>query len=306
MFEIKHLKTLVTLANEGNIRRAADVLFISHSALSHQIKDLEQRLDAPLFVRNTAPVEFTKQGHLLLQLGQDILPKIDHTLVELKEKSNTSVPFTIAIACHACFQWLLPLTEDFSQQNTQLDISFLEQIFPEKIQSNAQFDLLFTDEKQEDDGYVYQKVGEFEVVAVFSKQQALANKAYISAENFRDYVLLTYPVKTEQLDVFTLFLNKHGQHSATKYQPKAIKQVANSHMILQMVAANMGMATLPDWLINSLARQAFVQTKQLGEQGVYKTLYARYQQGSTHVSVIEHFIPQTVAAFSRLYNTKNI
>jgi LysR family transcriptional regulator for metE and metH len=66
MFEIKHLKTLKTLAETGNIRKTAEVLFTSQSALSHQIKDLEKRLSTSLFIRNTSPVEFTEQGNILL------------------------------------------------------------------------------------------------------------------------------------------------------------------------------------------------------------------------------------------------
>jgi LysR family transcriptional regulator for metE and metH len=71
-------------------------------------------------------------------------------------------------------------------------------------------------------------------------------------------------------------------------------------MILQMVAANMGIAVLPKWLVNSLSKQSLVQTKRIGETGIYKTLYARYQAQSPHIEIIEQLIPQTIAAFERL------
>ncbi|WP_231731621.1 LysR family transcriptional regulator [Colwellia sp. TT2012] len=69
------------------MRKAAEVLFSSQSALSHQIKDLEQRLNTPLFIRNTSPVEFTKAGKLLLNLGEEILPKIKQVNAVLKAPS---------------------------------------------------------------------------------------------------------------------------------------------------------------------------------------------------------------------------
>ncbi|WP_257721050.1 LysR family transcriptional regulator [Colwellia sp. MT41] len=78
---------MATLANTANIRKAAEVLFSSQSALSHQIKDLEQRLNTPLFIRNTSPVEFTKAGKLLLNLGEEILPKIKQVNAVLKAPS---------------------------------------------------------------------------------------------------------------------------------------------------------------------------------------------------------------------------
>lgn len=319
MFEIKHLKTLSTLATTGNIRKTADKLFISQSALSHQIKDLEQRLNSTLFIRNTSPVEFTPQGNVLLTLANDILPKINTALTELKSEKKSTMQLTIAIACHACFQWLLPVTDQFSKQFPSLKIEYLEQVFSaegdEELSTNI--DILFTDEKVENDGFSYHKLGVFEVVAVLANHSAdytknhaatdhsLFNKAYIEADDFSKHVLLTYPIKAERLDIFKLFLHKNIDEAITHKHKKSptitIKQVANSHMILQMVAANMGIATLPDWLVNSLSKQSLVITKPIGEKGIYKTLYARYKAKSPTVKIIEQLIPKTVLAFKHLY-----
>jgi len=303
MFEIKHLRTLTTLVNTGNIRKASEALFVTQSALSHQLKELEQRLGTTLFIRNTFPVQFTEQGEILLRLADDILPKISNALDELNNKKNPVLQLNLAIACHACFQWLLPVTETFLQQYPELKIEFIEQFFPEQInnKTTVKLDILFTDEKVEHDDYIYQALGSFEVVAVLpknqeTKQSYLSNKNFLSAADFSHQTLLTYPVKSEKLDIFKFFLNKE------KYKPKLIKQVANSHMILQMVAANMGIAALPDWLVNSLSRQLLIQTKHIGKKGIYKTLYARYNPQSKHIDLIEQLIPQTVAAFEKLYS----
>ena len=310
MFEIKHLKTLTTIENTGNIRKAADALFVSQSALSHQLKDLEQRLNTPLFIRNTSPVQFTAQGEILLELANNILPKINNALSELKGENNTKTQLNLAIACHACFQWLLPVTEQFSQQFPELKIEFLEQFFPVQLDSQAatKVDILFTDEKILTDDFIYHALGTFEVVAVLAKESEvnknnLAHKEFLSPADFSQQVLLTYPVKTEQLDIFKFFLNKEGSAEQHYHKPKAIKQVANSHMILQMVAANMGIATLPDWLVNSLTKQSLVQTKRIGEKGIFKTLYARFQAESKNLDLIKQLIPQTVTAFEQLYDT---
>lgn len=306
MFEIKHLKTLKSLAITGSMRKTADALFTSQSALSHQIKDLEQRLNKPLFIRNTSPVKFTEQGQILLQLADEILPKIGASLEQLtKVDSNTRV-LNLAIDCHACFQWLLPLAKQFSDQFPQLTLNFLEQVFTSNNSQNIhEIDLLFTDERQSNDGHTYHAIGQFEVLAVLAKNNNLTHESFVIAADFNQQTLLTYPVKLELLDVFKLFLLK-GEASKEKINGsfKAIKQVANSHMILQMVAADMGIATLPDWLVHSLAKQSLIQTKHISEQGIYKTLYARYQQTSEHIDVIEKLIPQIVAAFKNLYQTE--
>ncbi|TWX67473.1 LysR family transcriptional regulator [Colwellia sp. C1TZA3] len=329
MFEIKHLKTLATLADTGNIRKTADLLFSSQSALSHQIKELEKRLNARLFIRNTSPVQFTETGQVLLELAHEILPNIARANAALTQPKENITTLKLAIACHACFQWLLPVIAKFSaqslaaQENHQgtkkastekASIEFVDDNFsgfasqPPSTQqqtSHQQIDILFTDEKVVADGYIYQEIGQFEVVAVLSKQQAKAlnNNCYITAADFRSFTLLTYPLSSDKLDIFTLFL------VPAKISPSKVKQVSNSHVMLQMVAANMGVATLPDWLVSSLTQQSLVTRKSLGKQGIYKTLYARYYKliGPTtaaearRLQIIETLLPEAIQAFSALY-----
>ena len=317
MFEIKHLKTLATLASTGNIRKASDALFVSQSALSHQLKDLEQRLNTPLFIRNTSPVQFTDKGEILLKLASDILPKVNNTLSELRAENNAVIELNLAIACHACFQWLLPITEQFSLQYPELKINFIEQNFFEKKyftvtkKTASTIDVLFVDDQEENDSYIYHVLGTYEVVAVLpneSKPQVKVNTLntpFLSAAEISQHVLLTYPVPPEELDIYKLFLNKENTYNVkSKYKPKMIKQVANSHMILQMVAANMGIAILPNWLVNNLSSQSLVQTKRVGEKGIYKTLYARYKAQSPQIELIEQLLPHTVSAFKKINNTK--
>lgn len=321
MFEIKHLKTLATLADTGSIKKTADKLFSSQSALSHQIKDLEQRINASLFIRNTSPVQFTPQGEALLRLANDILPKIKAVSSELKAKKHTLTHLNLAIACHACFQWLLPVTEQFSQQYPELKIDFIEHAFPEHLffeksfkqnikhsnnsidnKSHNNTDILFIDEKTENDNYRYHALGTYEVVAVLAKEHKAITKPFLSAADFSENVLLAYPVKVEELDLFKFFLNKNVNNP---YKPKGIKHVANSHMILQMVAANIGIAALPTWLVSGLSQQSLVQTKRIGEIGIYKTLYARYKIQSPHIDIIEQLIPKTMSAFEQINKTRN-
>lgn len=314
MFEIKHLKTLTTLADTGTLRKAADALFISQSALSHQVKDLEQRLGTPLFIRNTSPVEFTDAGQKLLNLATEILPKIQNTSRALKSPEKLYSPLKIAIDCHACFQWLLPVTNKFSEQQGNVELEFIDRSF-DRYQPNKHnqtgVDVLFTDEKSYEHNYIYQEIGQFEVIAVFSKQnrfaqnhikltqstseELLTDSPYLIAEHFSQLTLLTYPVPAEQLDIFKLFL------TPAKCQPSKIKTVTSSHVMLQMVSADMGVATLPDWLLTSTTQQALFHCCSLGENGIHKKLYARYDKNSVQIERIKALLPSAIEAFAKLY-----
>lgn len=76
MIELRHLRTLLALRETGSLVEAAERVHLTQSALSHQLKDLENRADSPLFVRKTRPVEFTRAGLRLLALADQILPEV--------------------------------------------------------------------------------------------------------------------------------------------------------------------------------------------------------------------------------------
>ncbi|RHW76970.1 LysR family transcriptional regulator [Colwellia sp. RSH04] len=305
MFEIKHLKTIQALNATGNIKKSAEQLFTSQSALSHQIKDLEQKIDQPLFIRNTSPIEFTTAGEILLTLASTVLPEIEKTAKKLTAPKTIISQLKLAIACHACFQWLLPITSTFSERHNALNIEYVDNNFLDKSNQSL-VDILFTDYKVDDSDYTYIEIGRFEVIAVMAKEQqtkvqqpnesteSTENEAMIQANDFQHLTLLTYPLPVEKLDIFTLFLN------AENIQPKAIKQIKNSHVMLQMAAANMGVAVLPDWLVNSISLQSLVTRKRLGIKGVFKTLYARYDKHNPLKDAIEQLIPDVIAAFTQL------
>ena len=107
--ELRHLRTLVALRDTGSLVEAADRVFLTQSALSHQIKDLETRIGCSLFIRKTRPVRFTTAGKRLLKLADEALPLVHGTERDVARLAGgTSGRIFMAIECHSCFEWLLP------------------------------------------------------------------------------------------------------------------------------------------------------------------------------------------------------
>ena len=73
ILEVRHLRTLVALRDSGSLVRAAQLLNLTQSALSHQIKLLEDRYGQPLFERKSVPPQFTAVGERLLALADAVL-----------------------------------------------------------------------------------------------------------------------------------------------------------------------------------------------------------------------------------------
>ncbi len=278
------------LSIHGSVRRAASQLFMSQSALSHQIKDLEHRIGSSLFNRNTHPIEFSPQGKTILALALKVLPDIDETISSLKGAQRNQQTISLAIDCHACFQWLSPVIKKI-EQDYNISLEIIDNYFGE---DEHKADLRFSDKTSFANTHQVQKIGEFELLVVMPTTHKLANQSEIDVASFSNEVLLTYPVPTVELDIFNQVLLPR------KITPKQIKQVQHSHTMAQMVSAGLGIAVLPDWLIYSFSWHEQLAVRRIAQHPMKKTLSLVYQHKQDLSALVESVLPLIRQSFKQL------
>ncbi|MBA5204817.1 MULTISPECIES: HTH-type transcriptional regulator MetR [Pectobacterium] len=282
MIEFKHLRTLQALRNTGSLAAAAAALHQTQSALSHQFSDLEQRLGFRLFVRKSQPLRFTPQGDILLQLAEQVLPQIQQALQACHEPHQTTL--RLAIECHSCIQWLTPALDEFHQHWPQVAMDFKSGVTfdPQPALQQGELDLVMTSDIMPRSGLHYSPLFDFEVRLALAPEHPLAQKEKIEPEDFTAETLMIYPVQRQRLDVWRHFLQPAGVSPA-------LKSVDNTLLLIQMVAARMGIAALPHWVVESFERQGLIVTKSLGD-GLWSRLYAAVRDGEQRQPVIDAFI----------------
>ncbi|AIU86877.1 MULTISPECIES: HTH-type transcriptional regulator MetR [Pectobacterium] len=282
MIEFKHLRTLQALRNTGSLAAAAAALHQTQSALSHQFSDLEQRLGFRLFVRKSQPLRFTPQGEILLQLAEQVLPQIQQALQSCHEPHQTTL--RLAIECHSCIQWLTPALDEFHQHWPQVVMDFKSGVTfdPQPALQQGELDLVMTSDIMPRSGLHYSPLFDFEVRLVLAPDHPLAGKEKIEPEDFTAETLMIYPVQRQRLDVWRHFLQPAGVSPT-------LKSVDNTLLLIQMVAARMGIAALPHWVVESFERQGLIVTKSLGD-GLWSRLYAAVRDGEQRQPVIDAFI----------------
>lgn len=103
-------------------------------------------------------------------------------------------------------------------------------------------------------GLHYSPMFDFEVRLVMAPDHPLAAKMRIAPEDLATEMLLIYPVQRARLDIWRHFLQPAG------ISPQ-LKSVDNTLLLIQMVAARMGIAALPHWVVESFERRGLVVTK---------------------------------------------
>ncbi len=269
--EFRHLRTIKAIHEAGGLARAAEQLHITQSALSHQIKGLEDQAGIELFIRRSKPMKLSAAGHRLLRLAEAVLPQLEAMQNEFANlRGGKTGRLHIAIECHACFEWLFPVLEEFRKRWPDVDVDIRPGLAFDAMPAldKEEVDLVVSSDPEDLPGVEYVELFDYAPVFVASSAHPLAAKAFVEAEDFRGQTLITYPVERTRLDVFSQLL------IPAKVEPAAIRQVELTAVILLLVASNRGVSVLPDWVVREVKYSSDYVTRPLTAAGLTRRLYA--------------------------------
>ncbi len=285
--EFRHLRTIRAIHQAGGLARAADLLNMTQSALSHQVKGLEEQAGVELFVRRSKPLKLSAAGLRMLRLAERILPEIDALEEEFRGlRSGKSGRLHIAIECHACFEWLFPVLELFRRAWPEIDVDIRAGLAFEALPAlqREEVDLVISSDPVPLPGVTFNPLFDYHPVFVAAAQNPLAAKPYIEAEDFRDQMLITYPISRDRMDIFTELL------TPAKVEPRGMRAVELTAVILMLVGSDRGVAVLPDWVVRDIRSHADYITRPLGPQTITKRLYAATRDEDATRPFMAHFL----------------
>lgn len=284
--ELRHLKTIREIHRQGGLARAADVLNITQSALSHQIKGIEDQAGVELFVRPAKPLRLSAAGHRMLRLAERILPEIEALEEEFRAlRLGKTGRLHIAIECHACFDWLLPTLSAFRRAWPDVDVDIRPGLAFTALPAlaRAEVDLVISSDPEAMAGITFHPLFDYEPQLVAAASNPLAAKAEIAPDDLRDQMLITYPMDRSRLDVFTEFLGP------AKVEPRGVRPVELTAVILMLVASDRGVAVLPDWVLREAKGSSDFVTRPLAGRPL-KRLYAAVRDEDAAQPFMAHFL----------------
>ena len=285
IIELRHLKTLLALEETGSVSLAAKRVFLTQSALSHQIRMLENHYGAPLFERKSTPLRFTPIGERLLRLAHDLLPQVtdaERDLARIIE--GEAGELRIAVECHTCFDWLMPAMGEFRPIWPQIELDIVSgfQADPIGLLLQHRADLAIVSEAEKQNGISFQPLFAYEMVGICAPDHPLAAKNVWTAEDFIGETLITYPVPDEMLDLPKKILIPKNINPPRRHSELTIA-------IIQLVASRRGIAALPYWTVMPYLEKGYVVHRQITDDGLQSKLYAAIRTEDTDKSYLNNF-----------------
>ncbi len=276
ILDIRHLRTLAALRDTGSLVRAAQLLNLTQSALSHQLKALEAHYGCALFERKSLPPQFTASGLRLLALADTVLPQMEAADRDVARLSGGgSGQLRIAVECHTCFDWLMPAMDNFRQAWPEIELDIVSGFHPDPVALLLQdkAEVAIVSEQDAAEPVDHHALFRFEIVALMANGHALVEKPFLTAQDFADQTLITYPVPDDMLDVLRQVLVPAG------LQPRQRRTTELTVAMLQLVASGRGIAALPWWAVQSYLDRGYVSARPIGPQGLRGELHMACRPG---------------------------
>jgi LysR family transcriptional regulator for metE and metH len=284
--EIRHLRLVVAIAETGSVTRAGELLYLTQSALSHQLRDIESRLKTPLFHRVGKKMVATTAGEELLRTARQVLDIVVRTEEGIKRAAEGSGGLLrLTTECYTCYHWLPALLKQYRSTHPKVDVQVDAAATPNPVKHllDGRLDLAVMSTKVSDRRLVESPLFEDDMLVIMSPRHRLASRAYITPEDFATETLLIYPPKEES----TVMIRVLGPAGVT---PAAIQQIQLTEAILELVMAGMGIAALARWAVEPYLRTGTLKGVPLTRRGYRRTWSAVTLRDVAEIPYVKAFV----------------
>ncbi|MFA6498848.1 MAG: LysR family transcriptional regulator [Desulfurivibrionaceae bacterium] len=278
--EIKHLRMISAIAETGNMTKAAARLFISQSALSQQLKDIEGKLKVALFFRTRKVMLLTPVGKKLLESAQQVIQTLEDAELEIaKNVSGEQGELKVGVQCIFCYKWLPGVVRVFQKKfpNIEFEIGTSSDLATDL--ESKKFDCIITAASVPDDQYLCVPLFADQLVCIMAADHPLRARSWVRYEDFGKFNLISLTEKGASR-FYQLVLKPRG------LEPKRFMAVGQPQAIVEMVASDFGLGIFPRWAINDSLETTGITVRPISKSGLPVTWFAAFLKNS-HLPVFQ-------------------
>lgn len=264
--EMRHLRVVAAIAEEGSVTRAGGRLHLTQSALSHQLHDAEEQLGRPLFERRSKKMVLTAAGERLLRSARSVLEELGRAERDIqRDSSEPRGVLRLSTQCYTAYHWLPPRLKIFQKKYPGVDVQLVVEATPHPFGAllEEKIDLALAWMPVRNRRIAYTPLLRDEMVVLVPPGHRWAAKPFVAAEEFAGEDLIVYPPK-EESSVLLQFLNPAG------VTPRRVREVSLTEAVVSLVKAGMGVAVLTKWAVAPQLASGELKAVRLTRDGFYR------------------------------------
>jgi len=284
--EIRYLRLIKAIVEEGSITRAMDVLFLSQSALSYQLKEAELQIGTKLFFRVSKKLVLTPAGKKLYSTATRILAELDETEEEIRRMMDgESGTIRISTECYTSYHWLPAVLKKFKSEfpNVEIEIVFEATHHPVEKLLAGELDLAITSNPEHPEQIEFIQLFSDEMLAVVSDQHPWAKREYVVSEDFQDATLIIHSLPLDTVSIFRTQLTPKG------LRPKKLIILPLTEASIELVKANMGVIVLANWAMKPYINGQ-IKAVRINPEGFFRQQYIARMRNRKYPIYFDYFI----------------
>ncbi len=284
--EVRHLRLINSIAEEGSVTKAGKRLFLSQSALSHQLRDVEEKLGVSLFTRLNKRMILTAAGERLLAAARKVLAELERTEEDIERIAlNREGVLRITTECYTCYHWLPSLLKLFNHSYPRIEVQIVVDATRSPLEAllNGKLDLALVSSKVRDSKLAYKPLFRDEMVGIVARSHHLSGKIFLTAEDFRNEHLILYSTPEENRAVQQVIIS-------AGVSPGRVSSVQLTEAIIEMVKAGVGIGVLSRWSVAPQLSAKSLCAIPLTKQRVYRQWFAATLKSKAVPAYVQSFI----------------
>ncbi|MCM2269141.1 MAG: LysR family transcriptional regulator [Thermoanaerobaculia bacterium] len=244
--EVRDLRLVRAIVEDGGLVRAAERLHLTPSALSHRLADLERRAGVPLFRRGGRRLVPTPAGETLFDSAPRLLTAMAEAEAAVRRTAEARAAVVrVATECYTCYHWLPAVLSRFEREHPRVEVRIVLPATRRAVLAllDGELDLAISDSPQRDGRLALHPLFRSDFVAVVAPSHPWAKRPFVRAADFARERLLRYPMPREHSTLLTEILAPAG------VVPAAEESVELTEALLELVRAGRGVAALASWVV---------------------------------------------------------
>lgn len=270
VLEVRHLRAVDAIDREGTVTAAARRLHLTQSAVSHILKDLEERLGVELFRRDRG-MEPTVEGERLLVSARRVLEEIEraeHDLARLREGHEGVL--RIVTECYTCYHWLPSILRHFREEHPGIDLQLVPDATTAPLEAlrDGAVELAIVHSPPADEPDI-ETVPLFsdELVAAVAPDHPYAGRRRLEPADFRNHTLVLHSDPEDSVIVVD-FLRPAG------VAPERVLELQLSEAVIEAVRSGLGITAMARWSITPQLESGELIGIRLAEEGLWRRWHA--------------------------------